>query len=154
MDRSVWALGARQVAVARQVIDIDRAKLRAAIGSSCVRQCSTCCTTPSSFRLPPIIIALLDRIDEGRETTFFADEAGVAGRRELGEGPAAVVQGPLVSATAGPEEYGQRIVRLLKHHYDRGSAKTLGVARKTATPAQQQALSRFNAAAIRPTSVR
>jgi len=45
------------------------------------------------------------------------------------------------------EEYAQRIVGLLKRHYDYGSAKMLAVARKTATPAQRQALSKFQAAA-------
>ena len=48
----------------------------------------------------------------------------------------------VLSATAGPEEYGQRIVRLLKHHYDYGSAKMLAGARKTAAPAQRQALAK------------
>ena len=44
VDRSVSALGAQQVAVARQRIDIE--------------------------------LGLLDRIDEGWEIIFFADEAG------------------------------------------------------------------------------
>lgn len=97
-----------------------------------------------------IIFGLLDRIDEGREDIiFFADEAGTW---QVGVHWEKVLPPwfKVLSATAGPEEYGERIVSLLKHHYDYGSAKMLAVARKTATPAQRQALAKSDAVAVGP----
>ncbi len=94
-----------------------------------------------------IIFGLLDRIDECRDDIiFFADEAGAW---QVGVDWEKVLPPwfKVLAATAEPEEYGQRIIRLLKHHYDYGSARMLGVARKTATPAQRQALSNLEAAA-------
>ena len=243
MDRSVSALDARQVATARQAIDIDRDKLRAAIrklgredvffmlhdaiellpraklrkvvgkyidprrlqpdGSKAARanllaevrafekaslageyydsfdvdsrnfmekSAGTTAWIAECHRLldrcadqagksPPadvrqafdIIFGLLDRVDEGREIVFFADEAGAW---QVGVHWEKVLPPwfRLLSATAAPDEYGQRIVGLLKHHYDYGSARMLAVARKTATPPQRQALSRYAAAARKPTS--
>ena len=99
-----------------------------------------------------IIFGLLDRIDEGREIVFFADEAGAWQAGVYWE----KVLPPwfrVLSATAGPEEYGQRIVSLLKRHCHYGSARMLAVARKTATPAQRLALSR-SAAADQATNLR
>jgi hypothetical protein len=92
-----------------------------------------------------IIFGLLDRIDDGREIMFFADEAGAwqVGVHSWFS---------ILSATARPDEYGQRIVSLLKHHYDYGSTRTLALARKAATPAQREALSKSATAAIRPTA--
>jgi len=101
-----------------------------------------------------IIFGLLDRIDEYRDDIiFFADEAGAW---QVGDHWEKVLPAwfKVLSATAEPEEYAQRIVGLLKRHYDYGSAKMLGVARKTATPAQRRALSRFEAAATTARSTR
>ena len=108
----------------------------------CVEQAKT--VAPADARQAfDIIFGLLDRIDECREDIiFFADEAGswqVGVRWEKVLPPWFKV----LSATAEPEEYAHRIVGLLKHHYDYGSAKMLAIARRVATPAQRQALSRF-----------
>lgn len=87
-----------------------------------------------------IIFGLLDRIDECREDIiFFADEAGAW---QVGVHWEKVLPPwfKVLSATAAPEEYGPRIIGLLKHHYGHGSARMLGVARKIASPAQRQAL--------------
>ena len=87
-----------------------------------------------------IIFSLLDRIDECREDIiFFADEAGAW---QVGVDWEKVLPPwfKVMSATSGPEEYAERIVRLLKHHYHYGSPKMLDVAQKTATPAQKEAL--------------
>ena len=46
----------------------------------------------------------------------------------------------ILSATAAPSEYAERITALLKRHYNYGRDKMLVVARKTATPEQRQAL--------------
>jgi len=98
-----------------------------------------------------IIFGLLDRIDEGREIIFFADEAGAW---QVGVHWEKILPPwfRILSATATPDEYGQRIVSLLKHHYDYGSTPMLGLARKAATPAQREALSKSATAAIRPTA--
>ena len=96
-----------------------------------------------------IIFGLLDRIDGGREDIiFFADEAGAW---QVGVHWEKVLPPwfKVLSATAQPAEYAQRIVGLLKHHYHYGSAKMLAVARKVATPAQRQALPKPDAAATR-----
>jgi len=95
-----------------------------------------------------IIFGLLDRIDEGREDIiFFADEAGAW---QVGVHWEKVLPPwfKVLSATAEPEEYAQRVFGLLKHHYDYGSATMLAVAGKVATPAQRQALSKVEAAAV------
>ena len=65
-----------------------------------------------------IIFGLLDRIDECREDIiFFADEAGAW---QVGVHWEKVLPPwfKVLSATAEPEEYAQRIVGLLKRHYD------------------------------------
>jgi hypothetical protein len=46
----------------------------------------------------------------------------------------------VLSATAAPGEYVERITTLLEHHYNYGRDKMLAVARKTATPEQRKAL--------------
>jgi hypothetical protein len=48
----------------------------------------------------------------------------------------------VLSATAGPSEYAQRINTLLKRHYEYGRIKMLAVSRKIAAPAQRQALAK------------
>lgn len=45
-----------------------------------------------------------------------------------------------LSTTAGPEEFAGRITALLSKHYRYGRDKMLAIARRTATPAQRQAL--------------
>jgi hypothetical protein len=97
-----------------------------------------------------IIFGLLDRIDEGRvDILFFADEAGAW---QVGVDWEKVLPSwfKVLSATAGPQEYGERIVRLLEHHYGYGSAKMLAVARKMATPPQRRALGAEGAEARPP----
>jgi hypothetical protein len=46
----------------------------------------------------------------------------------------------ILSATADPGEYVQRVDAILKEHYDYGRGKMLSVARRIATPAQRQIL--------------
>lgn len=87
-----------------------------------------------------LLLGLLDYIDECHDDViFFADEAGswqvgVAWERVL---PAWFV---VLSATAGPEEYAQRIVRLLDQHCAYCRAEMLVIASRTATPEQRQTL--------------
>src|SRR5712671_4506647 len=79
-----------------------------------------------------IIFGLLDRIDEGHDAIiFFADEAG-AWQVDV---PWETVLPPwfrVLSAMAGSEEYGPRIVGLLTHHHGQGSARMLALARRIA----------------------
>ena len=101
-----------------------------------------------------IIFGLLDRIDECREDIiFFADEAGAW---QVGVHWENVLPPwfKVLSATAEAEEYAQRIVSLLNHHYHYGSARMLAVARKVATPAQRRALPEPEAAATTARSKR
>jgi hypothetical protein len=87
-----------------------------------------------------MIFFLLSKIDEGTEDIlFFADEGG---SWQVGVDWENVLPAwfRVLSATAGPSEYAQRITTLLKRHYGHGRIKMLAVARKTATPAQRQAL--------------
>src|SRR5216684_5743130 len=88
-----------------------------------------------------ILFGLLDHIDECHEDAiFFADEAGAW---QVGVSWEKVLPPwfKVLSTTAAPDEYASRIVALLKHHYDYGSAKMLAVAGEVATPPQRQALS-------------
>jgi hypothetical protein len=75
----------------------------------------------------------------GEDIVFSQTKRGLAGRV-----PWEKVLPPwlkVLSATAEPEEFAQRIVGLLKHHYDHdGSARRLAMARKIATRAQRQGL--------------
>jgi len=101
-----------------------------------------------------IIFGFLDRIDKCQDDIiFFAEEAGAW---QVGVHWEKVLPAwfKVLSGTAEPEEYAQQIVGLLKQHYDYGSAKMLRVARKTATPVQLQALSKFEAAATTARSTR
>jgi hypothetical protein len=90
-----------------------------------------------------IIFGLLDHIAEGEDDVlFFADEGGswavgVNWEKML---PAWF---RILSATAEPVEYAQRIDSILKRHYAYGRVKMLAVARKIATPAQRQVLSKI-----------
>jgi hypothetical protein len=101
-----------------------------------------------------IIFGLLDHIDECREDIiFFADEAGAW---QVGVHWEKVLPPwfKVLSATAAPEEYGQRIMSLLKHHYHHGSDKMLQLARKVATPVQRQVLTEIEEAATATRSTR
>ena len=112
----------------------------------CVDQAET--ADPAEVRRAfDIIFGLLDRIDECRDDIiFFADEAGAW---QVGVHWEKVLPPwfKVLSSTAEPEEYVQRIVGLLKRHYGYRSAKMLAVARKIATPSQRQALPKSEAAA-------
>jgi hypothetical protein len=87
-----------------------------------------------------LLFGLLDRIDECRDDIiFFADEAG---SWQVGVDWARVlpVWFKVLSLTAEPQEYAQRITGLLAHHYNYGRDKMLTVARRLATPPQRKAL--------------
>jgi hypothetical protein len=87
-----------------------------------------------------ILFELLDYIDEcNDDVIFFADEGG---SWQVGVDWKRVLPPwfRVLSATATPGEYAERIRSLLEHHYDYGRDKMLAVARKTATPEQRAAL--------------
>ncbi len=89
-----------------------------------------------------ILFSLLNHIDEGHDDIiFFADEAG---SWQVGVDWAKVlpVWFKVLSATAGPEEYAERITALLGCHYHYGRDKMLAIARRTATPPQRKALAK------------
>jgi hypothetical protein len=87
-----------------------------------------------------ILFALLSHIDKGNDDIiFFADEGG---SWQVGVDWAKVL--PLwfkvLSATAEPKEYAERITALLSHHYSYGRDKMLVIARRAATTDQCKAL--------------
>jgi hypothetical protein len=87
-----------------------------------------------------ILFGLLDHIDECHDDViFFADEGG---SWQVGVDWAKVlpIWFRVLSATAEPEEYTQRIKDMLSRHYSYGREKMLAVARRTATPDQRKAL--------------
>ena len=87
-----------------------------------------------------ILFGLLDYIDEcNDDVIFFADEDGAW---QVGVNWDRVLPHwfKVLSVTAAPEEYAERIDSLLKHHYNYGRKKMLAVARRTATPEQKIAL--------------
>jgi len=87
-----------------------------------------------------IIFSLLSKIDECTDDIlYFADEGG---SWQVGVDWENLLPAwfTVLSATAGPSEYAQRITTLLKRHYEHGRVKMLAVARRIATPAQRQAL--------------
>jgi hypothetical protein len=87
-----------------------------------------------------ILFGLLDHIDKGHDDViFFADEGGswqvgVEWEKVL------PVWFKVLSATAEPKEYAEKITVLLSCHYSYGRDKMLGLARRTATPDQLKAL--------------
>jgi hypothetical protein len=90
-----------------------------------------------------IIFGLLDRIDDCREDIiFFADEAG---SWQVGVQWEKVLPSwfKVLSATADPDEYAQRIVGLLKRHHKEVGAEMFTVACRVATPEQRQMLSKL-----------
>jgi hypothetical protein len=79
-----------------------------------------------------IIFRLLDRIDECLDDIiFFADEGG---SWEVGVDWNKILPSwfRILSSTAGPTEYAEKIT-LLERHYSGGGAKMLAIARRTAT---------------------
>ena len=107
-----------------------------------------CCTTQARKGDPvdvrqafEIIFGLLDYIDDCLvDVIFFADEAG---SWQVGVDWNKVLPSwfGVLSATAGPEEYAERITVLLEHHYNSESEKMLSVARRKGTPQQRKAIS-------------
>ena len=93
-----------------------------------------------------ILFGLLDHIDQGRDDViFFADEGG---SWQVGVDWAKVlpVWFKVLSATAEPEEYAERITALLSCHYRFGRDKMLAIARRTATTHQRKALAEVEGA--------
>jgi hypothetical protein len=87
-----------------------------------------------------LIFDLLDRIDAGNDDIlFFADEGG-SWALGIDWEKVLPVWFRVLSATADPGEYAQRIDAVLKQHYDHGRTKMLTVAMRVATPAQSRLL--------------
>lgn len=87
-----------------------------------------------------ILFGLLDHIDKCLDDViFFADEGG---SWQVGVDWAKVlpVWFKVLSATAEPKEYAERITAMLSCHYSYGRDKMLAVARRTATLEQRKAL--------------
>jgi hypothetical protein len=98
------------------------------------------------LRAMDILFGLLEHIDKGNDDViFFADEGG---SWQVGvEWPKVLpVWFKLLSATAGPEEYAERVTALLTRHYSYGRDKMLLIARRTATVAQRKALAQVEGA--------
>jgi len=93
-----------------------------------------------------LLFGLLDHIDECfDDVIFFADEDG---SWEVGVDWAKVlpVWFKVLSATAEPKEYVERISTLLCRHYNYGRDKMLAIARRTGTSPQRQAFSQVKGA--------
>jgi hypothetical protein len=89
-----------------------------------------------------ILFGLLNHIDQGHEDViFFADEGG---SWQVGVDWARVlpVWFKVLSATAEPAEFAERITALLSCHYRYGRNQMLAIARRTATPHQRKALTK------------
>jgi hypothetical protein len=87
-----------------------------------------------------ILFGLLDHIDKGNDDViFFADEGG---SWQVGVDWAKVlpVWFKVLSATAEPQEYAERITAFLSCHYSYGRDKMLAIAGRTATTHQRTAL--------------
>ena len=86
------------------------------------------------------LFGLLDPIDKGNDDViFFADEGG---SWQVGVDWPKVLPAwfKVLSATAEPTEYAERIAALLFRHYSYGRDRMLVIARRTATPDQRKAL--------------
>ncbi len=87
-----------------------------------------------------IMFGLLNHIDEGEDDViFFADEGG---SWQVGIDWEKVLPAwfRVLSATAEPAEYAQRIAAVLEHHCRYKCVKLLAVAKRMATPVQRLAL--------------
>ena len=81
-----------------------------------------------------ILFGLLNRIDECRDDViFFLQTSAVPGRSEWIGPKVLPVWFKVLSATAEPGEYAERITALLSRHYAYGRDKMLAIARRTAT---------------------
>ena len=90
-----------------------------------------------------LIFGLLDRIDAGDDDIlFFADEGG-SWALGIDWEKVLPVWFRVLSATADPGEYVQRIDAVLKQHYVHGRTKMLTVAKRVATPAQRRLLTKL-----------
>jgi len=98
-------------------------------------------SNPADVRVAmDVLFSLLNHIDEGHDDViFFADEGG---SWQVGVDWAKVlpVWFKVLSATAEPQEYAERITAVLSCHYSYGSDKMLAIARRTATAHQRTAL--------------
>ena len=93
-----------------------------------------------------ILLGLLNHMDQGHDDIiFFADEGG---SWQVGvDWPKVLpVWFKVLSATAEPEEYAERITALLSCHYRYGRDKMLAIARRTATTHQRKALAEIKGA--------
>jgi hypothetical protein len=89
-----------------------------------------------------LIFGLLRYIDECHDDViFFADEGG---SWQVGVDWDKVLPPwfKVLSATATPVEYAERITALLENHYNYGRYKMLAIAHKIATPDQRKALAK------------
>src|ERR1039457_619033 len=87
-----------------------------------------------------VLFGLLTHIDKGNDDViFFADEGG---SWQVGVDWARVlpVWFKVLSATAEPEEYAERITAMISRHYSHDRDKMLALAHRTATPGQRKAL--------------
>ena len=87
-----------------------------------------------------ILLGLLNHMDQGHDDIiFFADEGG---SWQVGvDWPKVLpVWFKVLSVTAEPEEYAERITALLSSHYSYGCEKMLAIARRTATTHQRKTL--------------
>jgi hypothetical protein len=104
-------------------------------------------TNPAELRKAmDILFDLLSHIDKGHDDViFFADEGG---SWQVGVDWATVlpVWFKVLSATAEPEEYAERITALLSCHYRYGRDEMLAIARRTATTHQRKALAEVEGA--------
>jgi len=92
-----------------------------------------------------ILFGLLDHIDQGNDDViFFADEGG-SWQAGVDWAKILPVWFKVLSATAEPEEYAERITALLSCHYRYGRDKMLAIARRTATTHQRKALAEIEA---------
>jgi hypothetical protein len=85
-----------------------------------------------------ILFGLLNRIDQGHDVIFFADEGG-SWRVGVDWAKVLPVWFKVLSATEEPEKYAERITALRSSHYH-GRDKMLAIARRTATTHQRKAL--------------
>ena len=93
-----------------------------------------------------ILFGLLNHIDKGNDDViFFADEGG---SWQVGVDWARVLPAwfKVLSATAEPQEYAERITALLSCQYRYGRDKMLAIARRTATTHQRKALAEVEGA--------
>ena len=93
-----------------------------------------------------ILFGLLNHIDKGDDDViFFADEGG-SWQVRVDWARVLPVWFRVLSATAEPEEYAERITALLSCHYSYGCDKMFAIARRTATTHQRKAIAEVEGA--------